>query len=87
MNSPIVDVARLDCIRYVALHYFFWNKFGKSDIFCCGECEDEEAKNDGNSLGHIKHISHMCTHGEDDRHADHVVDGVEHTGENHQNMV
>ena len=54
----------------------------------CGECDDEEAKNYGNPLGHVEQgVLDWAEHGEDDGHADDVVDGVEHTGENHQNMV
>ena len=54
----------------------------------CGERHDKEAKDDGDSLGHIEEcMLDWAEHGEDDRHADDVVDGMEHPRENQKSMV
>ena len=55
---------------------------------CCGEGDNEEAKNDGDPLGHVEQgVLDRAEHGEDDRHADDVVDGVEHPGKNQQSTM
>ena len=48
---------------------------------CRGEGDDEEAEDDGDPLANVEEgVLDRAEHGEDDRHADDVVDRVEHTG-------
>ena len=55
---------------------------------CRGEGDDEEAEDDGDPLANVEEgVLDRTEHGEDDRHADDVVDRVEHTREHHHTMV
>ena len=65
-----------------------WEHVERRNTAWCGEGHDEEAKDDGDSLGHVEQgVLDRAEHGEDDRHADDVVDGVEHPRENQKSMV